>query len=263
MKLDVLIPAYRIGSRHAWNAIEYMIAWTARAGHDIHAPFLTPGSVIHWSRNEALNASRKDADFILFCDDDMLPLRDAALKLMERDVPLVSAFMVTKDIPCVVAGREYIEKEDAFGEIAWMKPGKLITGKFALGMGFTLMKRWVFDQLLEYHLNAGDWLEQNRRMFDRLHIRTEAREAERERVAEKRRALYALKKTHRVFDFLVTENETQCGEDIAFSRNCMKLGIPTAIDTDCKVGHLGEFPYTPDNLEDDSHESVRWGGEAA
>ena len=122
--------------------------------------------------------------------------------------------------------------------------------------GFLLLSRETIEQLKEYYLSARDWLEANRRCFDRMHVRAENREKERAHKAEIRRANWDREKYLLVFDYPVGENELQFGEDVGMCWHLMQLGIPVLIDTGVIVGHLGEYPYGPWDVRDEDEEAV-------
>lgn len=255
MKVDVIIPTYRGVNPQTWPLITRMINRTQAEGVDVFIPPVHASALVHKTRNMALNLIREDTDFVLFCDDDMGPASDSLLKLLAHDVPVVSAFTSTRgEFPPKIAAKEYIEEGDYFNQIMDMKRNKLIKGKFALGTGFLLLKREVIEQAREYYLSANDWLEDNRRTMDRMHVRKEQREAERARKEAIRRDLWQSEKHHRTFQFMVLDNEMECGEDTAFGRNLIRMGIDTYIDTGCVVAHFDWYPYSPYNLHDKSVE---------
>lgn len=200
-------------------------------------------ALIHKSRNKALASIREDADFVLFLDDDMVPEPDALVRFMEHGVPVVSAACTTRVPPVQLAAKVYNEALDQFVPLDALRPGKLISGPFAVGTAFVLIDRRTVELLREYHLSGQDWLDENTRLLNRLHVRSEKREQERARIEGLRRAHWERERMLRIFDFPVSEGELQLGEDMAFARRLLKLGIPVAIDTEVAVGHLGEHMF--------------------
>lgn len=200
-------------------------------------------ALIHRSRNAALATVADSADYALMVDDDMLPDRDAILRLMERDVPVVSALCTTRVPPVQIAAKKYDAASEQFVPLAALRPDTLVSGEFAVGGAFLLLRRDAIQALREYYLSARDWLAENRRLHDRLHVRADYREKERARKEGIRRAMWDRERFLRVFDYPVIETEQELGEDIAFSRKCLELGIPVAIDTAVPVAHVGDYTY--------------------
>jgi len=261
MRVDLLVCTYRLFNANSYSLITGMCSYTRRQGIDLYVPALHGSALVHRSRNAALNNIREDADYVLLCDDDMGPEKDSLLQLIERDVPVVSAYMVSREFPPKIAVQEYDGETDSVCQITNLKRDKLITaskeGKsLVVGTGFMLLKREIISQALEWHLAAMDWLADHRRMFDRLHVRSEQREREQERVERNRRAMYLNEKYHRLFHFCVMDNGIEAGEDFTFCRNLYRMGIPIAVDTGVMVSHIGDFPYSPLNLEDQCPEEV-------
>lgn len=257
MRVDVAVLTYRGVNPQAYPCIIDMVNHTAAGGHDVHVPPVQGSGVIHWSRNKVLHTVRKDADFVLFCDDDMAPRRDALIKLMAHDLPVVSGFCTTREeFPVRIAAQKYDRENDVFWQLERIKPGALLKGDFMVGTAFLLVKREVIDQAIEYYLDARDWLEDNRKAFDRMHVRADFREKERQFKSALRRAHWEKDGHHRTFDFATTEAQWQIGEDATFCRNLLRMGIPVALDASTIVAHIGWFPYSPANLDDHSAEDV-------
>jgi hypothetical protein len=240
----------RAASSNALAGIFGMRDRTEDAGHDPRL-FMYGNALIHRSRNNALAGVRADADYVLMVDDDMLPEPEALLKVLAHGVPVVSAACTTKVPPIHYAAKVFDPAADQFVPFDAIRPDTLVTGPFAVGGAFLLIDRKTIDALIEYHLSARDWLEENRRLLDRLHVRTEFRERERARKEEIRRARWASERLMRVFDFPVTDGELQLGEDISLGRRLLNLGIPVSIDSGVAVGHLGEYTYGPWNVEEE------------
>jgi len=116
--------------------------------------------------------------------------------------------------------------------------------KFGVGAAFLLVRQDARQRLLEHYLSASDWMADNRRMFDRLHVRKELREKEQKTTAEKRQYWWDKDRYCRVFDHPVDEAQMQMGEDVGFSRRLMQVDIPVTLDGRIVVGHVGEYPYT-------------------
>lgn len=242
MKIDLCLFSYRSGPASARMAIDRMVAHSLSEGLDVHV--LTFGNaLIHRARNQALAATRQDAA-VLFVDDDMLPAEDALLRLVASGCPVVSALCTTRVPPVHIAAKVYRRETDDFGWIETVNLTKVVTGPFAPGTAFLLVDRATIDAIREYHLSARDWLDENVKRLNRLCVRAEKREAERQRLEGIRRGLWESQHWLRIFDFPVNDSELQLGEDIALGRKLLNLGIPVAIDGTTPVGHLGEKAYS-------------------
>lgn len=268
MKIDVLLFSYRQAPTSALQAITACYNYTREAGHDVRLR-LYGNALIHRARNVALATAfptatvdehghvSSDADFALFLDDDMLPEPDALVRLVERDVPVVSALCTTKEPPVTIAAKAYDAESDQFVPLDRVNIKRMVTGQFGVGAAFLLLRRDAIEALAEYYLSARDWLEENRRMLDRLHVRSEFREAERQHKEAIRRANWEREKFLRVFDYAIAENEMQLGEDVTLSKRLIRLKIPISIDGTVVVGHRGEYPYSAwDVMERDQEELV-------
>lgn len=256
MKIDVLIPSYRHFNTAAFTAISGMMNHSRVQGLDVECPALNPSSLVHRARNISITRLRDDSTHVLFCDDDMAPPKDALCRLLERKVPVVSGLCTTRELPPTIAAKVYDPQADRYVKMDRIRMGDLIDGPFGVGTGFLLVERGVLELALECHITGQDWIEENRRMFDRLHVRVEARERERARVAAIRKELWDNEQFHLVFRYGMQENGLELGEDLNFCRNLTRLGIPIAIDTAVVVGHIGDFPYSVHNLNDSVCEEV-------
>ncbi len=226
-----------------------MLDATKEAGHDVR-DFLYGNALIHKSRNTALTKVRDGTEYVFMIDDDMVPQANALLAMMQHDLPVVSAACTTRVPPVEIAAKLYHAESDQFVPLDDLRPNTLLKGPFAVGAACVLFQRKVLDQLIEYFLSARDWMDENRRLLDRLHVRAENREKERRRKEDIRRANYANERAVRVFDFPINDAELQLGEDICVARKLIALGVPVAIDTRVMVGHMGEYPYGVWDLKD-------------
>lgn len=203
-------------------------------------------ALIHAARNNLISSMRPDSDWVLFLDDDMVPENAALVRLLKFDVPAISALCTSRLPPVRPAVRLYSAEVDG-----WIPPGEafpentLLSGPFAVGAAFLLLRRDTVEKLKEYYLSARDWLDDRTQEMNRLHVRSEWREKERQRKEEKRRANFKSDKTLRIFEYLVGEDEQQLGEDISVCKKMIRLNIPMAIDTGTAVLHVGEKFYGP------------------
>lgn len=241
-KVEVLLFTYRGAPAHALMAINAMMRFSEQEGTQIGLR-VYGNALVHRARNTALAQMRPGSTHLLFVDDDMVPPADALEKLLADDRPVVSAICTTRGEPCEIAAKVYDESSDQFVKMESIGLDRLVEAKLAVGAAFLLMRREAIEAVMEYHLSARDWLDENRRRLNHLKVRTETREAERERLSVIRRANMDREKFIRVFDFPIIDNEMQLGEDIALCRKLLNLRMLVAIDTRVVVGHLGEYPY--------------------
>lgn len=240
------MPTGRHQERDAAFAISYMAAYSQQNGVSITMPPIPGNALVHKVRNKALLKVRPDADYVLLVDDDMLPEKDALLRLLAHEAPVASALCTTRDeFPPRLAVKAYDPDARTFHLITDIRPGAVLRGAFGAGAAFILIQREVIDRVREWHLEARDWLEINRTLFDRLHVRAENRERERVRIAAHRKKLFEDEGYLRMFAFSLQDDELERGEDIHFSFLLRLLGIDVLIDSNVVVGHLGSFPYSP------------------
>lgn len=223
-----------------------MASHTAQQGISVAMPPIPGNALVHRVRNLSLKTLRPDTDYVLFCDDDMCPEQDALLKLLEHRVPVASALCTTRnEWPPRLAVKVYDQESRGFFQIEEVRPGAIIKGAFGVGAAFVLVQRSILDRLIDFHLEAVDWLELNRPLFDRLHVRAENRDKERRRISALRKEHYQREQYLKVFAFSTQDNELERGEDVHFSLLLRFLGVPILIDSNVIVGHIGSFPYSP------------------
>lgn len=254
-KVAICLFSYRGANTNAlMGIVNGMIPFTKQNGIDC-TERIYGNAMIDRSRNGALVAALQDGNVthVLFCDDDMLPQEDALVRLVDAELPVISALCTTRAYGDVrIACSVYDHQREAFGQLAKIRPDQIVTGPFAPGTGFLLVDRATIEAVIEYHLSANDWLEENVIRLNRLCVRAGAREAERSRLERLRRDRYASKGEVRVFEFAVSENDERLGEDISFGRKLLRLGIQVAIDPRVQVGHVGEYPYGPWDLPEEA-----------
>ena len=258
MKVDLLIPTYRLQDPQALIAIRTMEWYTRSKGYDLHVPPVHSGGVIHWVRNEALAAIRKDTDYVLFCDDDMAPPRDAAVRLLRHNLPVCSALTTTRSFPVRLTLKKYNPETGLFYQAEDVVPDVVAAGQYGAGAGFLLVAKYVIDDLLERWLSADDWVEDNQLMLSRLHVRAELRDREKARIAACRRERLAAGDVHpHYFEFFTAPDQHDFGEDMSFCRRILLAGYDIGIDTGVHVSHMGTFPFGPSFVGIQRPEEVR------
>lgn len=235
-------------------AIAAMLEHARKEGVDLRTP-IYGNALIDRARNEALAFCRPDSEFVLFLDDDMLPRPDALVRLLSHQLPVVSALCTTRIPPVRFALKLYDEASDQFIPIQAIREDKVVTGPFGVGAAFLLMNRTTIEALKEYYFTARDWLDDNTKLLNRLHVRAEWREKERARKEQIRRGFWEREKVLRVFDMLIGENELKHGEDVSLSKHLIRLGIPISVDSGAVVGHLGEYPYGPWDVKEEEEQT--------
>ncbi|MCP4899740.1 MAG: hypothetical protein GY906_22470 [bacterium] len=241
--LDVCWFTYRTNKTTPLLSLMGMMNRTSREGVDVGFR-LYGSSLVHEGRNKALIRLREQATHVLFVDDDMLCEEDAALRLLALDKPVVSALATNREPPLRMAVQEWNLQAQAYLKMDRIPAGP-VTGNFALGAAFLMIRRDVIDHLITDYLAADDWMRQNDATFNRMLVRKQARERERARIADERKRLFTDEKDPylRVFDFVVPDNQRQMSEDWSFSNKLRELGIQTTIDGSTTIGHLGDYPY--------------------
>ena len=226
-------------------SINEMIRHTQASG--ISVTYMIYGnSLIHKARNEAIAHVDPAATHVLFIDDDMAPFPNALVNLLNADKPVITALCTTRGFGTArIAAKVYDAQNDVFGSIEHVNRERIITGPFAPGTAFLLMQKPVIDALIEYNLSGQDWLDENSTVLSRMSVRSEKREAQRQYLETLRRKRYELTRRVRVFHFPMNDQDEELGEDIALGRKLLRLGIEVAIDGTTPVGHLGEYPYGP------------------
>lgn len=250
MKIDLVIPSYRHVKSDCFQAIVALVNHTRTNGHDAQLVEIYNNSYPHWARNDGLVRIRPDAEAVLFCDDDMLPERDALLRLIAHDMPIVSALCTSRGFPVKLCITAYSEQEDLFHQIEHVDGDTVMVGKLGAGAAFLLVKREVLDAVKAQWLEASDWIVDNAPSFDRMRVSAWQREQERQRIAALR-AEYLVTDpmaTLKIFNLHDHESGRQLGEDVGFCRRAIQLGYKIAIDTTVQVGHIGDFPYHPMHL---------------
>lgn len=225
-----------------------MVDYSRKQGIDV-ALRIYGNALVHRARNKAISERRPDADYVLMVDDDMTPEPEALCWLIEHQLPVVSGLCTTRQEPVEYAVKILNEESDQFCPIGEFRMNKVVKGKFAPGTAFVLIHRSVLEEVIEFWLSAKDWIEENRRLHDRMCVRAENREKERARIEEIRRFQNAQDGYFRLFDFPIIETQLQLGEDIAFFRKVLRCGFETAIDTGCWLGHIGDYAFGPWDIQ--------------
>jgi hypothetical protein len=239
--IDVSIPCYRTPHPLAWSAIQGMIAHSTckcwqdslrelrenvrkvspmhpmkdcpRGKHDVGVPPPLSGSILHWSRNAMIQACRPQAEYVLLCDDDMVPSADHLDKLLAHRVDIVAGICTKRIDPPVPNARRWIDQIQNYGEIIdWDKSTKMLEVD-AIGTGFMLLSRKAIKDIAEaYHpedfKNSGNgWW----------------------------------------FEYIRTPKGGEWGEDISFCWKAKRIGLKVYCDLTVNPGHVGDYIYRLDD----------------
>ena len=250
MRIDVIKLQGRWMNAQSIASIRHCVNHAREAGHDVHYPEdIFAASLIQRARNVSLKHVRKDSDFVLFVDDDMVPMQSALTRLVGHNLPAVSALCTNRKFPIELAAKVYDVQTDSFQNVSVFKDNVLCPGPWAPGLGFFLIQTSALQAMIEYVLCGNDWLDINHQQLNRLKVRSENREAERQKIEEKRRALFASDGVAPVFQCSLHDaSQADLGEDTHFARLLHLMGTPVYMDTGCLVGHMGDFPFSPVHL---------------
>lgn len=207
------------------------------------------GSLIHVARNRAVATMNPDASHLLMVDDDMLPEPQAIVKLANLGADIATPLCTTRVPPVELCVKVWNPVAKSFCMMDDIRRDRPVTGKFAAGAGFLMMRRELVEELIEYYLSGRDWVNANLDRHARMEVSLRRVERERARIEGIRRELFASEKLVRVFDYPVLDNEIQLGEDIGLGLPLMELGKQVTVDPTIQVGHLGEYPFSPADYE--------------
>lgn len=269
MKAHIVISNYRGFARsplqEIWAAIERL---RATPGFEIHEmpPAIYGSAFLDGARNEQVSnfLKRTDADRLVMIDDDMLPEPKALVKLLSHDAPVVSAVCTTRQKPVKLVAKLWHPQDRMFYQLDWVNLSRPTAGPYAPGAAFIAIKREALEAITEQFLQARDWLEDHRPVFDRMRVRAEHRETERARKEVIRRKDWERDGKLVLFSFQHREEEQHAGEDIMFALRLLQAGIPITMDPTIRVRHLGELGvdhsmYVPENTEEEVAMAIRGG----
>lgn len=257
--IQTFIPNYRTSDGMCLQIITHSIQKAAiqresgAPGHQIicnvHA-----GALVDVSRNNCIRDTLPAVDFVLFIDDDMKPEPEAINKIVALNKPIASALCTTRTVPVHLALKTWNEERREF--LAWdsYAPTRPIEGALGVGAAFLCIRMDALREVVGYYLSAHDWLEWNRPMLDRMKVRAEYREQERQRKSELRHKSYSESGYLRVFEQETHDgSEKKIGEDLVFCWRAIQCGIPITVDPTIRVGHKGDKDYYVEDFIPPSH----------
>ncbi len=244
MKVHLAISSYRGFPRECLGAIRVAENCLRESGVEVYSPDYFGSADIADGRNQILAKRPEDADYTVFIDDDMMPEPMALVKLLQLDAPVMSAACTTRAHPIEICIKYWSEETQEFIAMDDIPRNRVFTERIAVGTAFCAIRKDVIGQLVEHYLSAADWMEENRRLFDRLHVRAENREKERAQRERIRRYHWEKSRAIRIFRFHAIDNDIELGEDVTLGYRLMQLGIKVTVDPRIFVGHYGGYPYS-------------------
>lgn len=255
MKIQTFVPTYRNTDTMCLQYIEQAIAKAVTDGGHTIAKYTHAGALVDVSRNNCIaRYVRPDSDFVLFIDDDMKPEPDAINKIVALNRPIVSALMTTRMEPVSLALKKWNGENPGFSNWDDYPPTSIIEGEYAVGAAFLCIRMDALSTIVAYYLDAWDWMDWNRLMFDRLKVRSEYRQAERVRRSDLRRKNLKERGELRVFETEVHDgSEKRLGEDLVFSWKAIQCKIPITVDPSIRVTHTGSRDYSVEDFIPSKH----------
>jgi hypothetical protein len=196
-------------------------------------------SVVHWVRNELLlrlAQSRKEFDYVLFMDDDIVPPHDALIRLLNHKVDIVAGACTVRQDPPLPNFRTFDRDNWMFRTaFEWTADGLMEVG--GVGTGFVLISHKALDDIGEYWLSCRYEVEH----FG-MHSDTASS------LATIRRE-WARKTDNKMwFQFLPSPlGEGEFGEDLSFCLKARECGYKVHVDTSVRCGHIGSYAYSLDD----------------
>src|SRR5690242_5524803 len=119
--------------------------------HDIYVIDQVDASVVHWARNDLLQRRRPEADYVLFCDDDIVVERDTLERLIAHKKDIVAPLCTRRTDPPEPNFRQWMEELQNYGVILKWPVGKFLEID-AIGTGVMLLSRRVIEDVARaYH----------------------------------------------------------------------------------------------------------------
>lgn len=280
--VDILVPTYRGIHPEAYSSLIAMMQETnclcrASNGAPAHDPWKCPNgkhsvrfmpplyssSVVHWARNwtvaQALYGQPKDgrpsADYLFLLDDDMLCQPGYLRRLMSYKADIVCGICtIRKDPPRPNIRFWNKERENFVDPIEWDWDSQKLIEIDAAGAAFMLVKRRVFEQMGQAHLNCEFEIDEDLRKVSDEDAEDEIRDYWAKK-AERRRTRFqrAIAENNWQgcdqwwFQFLPNIVDSQIGElgeDIGFCWKAKKLGFKIYADPQVLPGHIGAYGYS-------------------
>lgn len=266
MKIDILIPCYRgvphprmkealdkaiafsacrcclneaQAARDLWEAVKSKRPVKLAGNNPFHAPDQCPNGkhdivvapqvnfcVIHWCRNELVKVARKDADYVLFIDDDIVIEPDAIERMLAHGKDIVAGTCTRRVDPPEPVHRRWMDEIQNYGMIyRWQHDGRLLEVD-AVGTGLMLISRRVLE-----HMAVAYYPKQ---------------------FSETQNGWW--------FELVRGPHGEEWGEDISFCFKATRLGYRIFVDTSITPSHMGDYNYSIDDYLQYQKEVIDAGG---
>lgn len=250
-----LIPCYKQPEPAMMSAYMEMKRFSLQNGIELYeGPELQGSSVIHWARNfllAELIKTKKPWTHVLFMDDDIVPPKDALVKLLSHKKDIVAGVCTKRIDPPLPNIMHSYEKDGNlwFRGMRYWQEGELIEVG-GVGTGFILISRSALEQIADVYFLAS----YEKEVFGIS-----------EEVAEKLKEARVkhFDRTGNAFWFRFLgglAGADEYGEDISFSLVAKRYcGITVYADTSVQPGHIGKYPYCISDFiaQRDLHEKMR------
>jgi hypothetical protein len=157
---------------------------------------------------------RKNTDYVMFCDDDIVVEKDTLERLLSHKKQIIAGLCTKRIDPPEPVFRQWMDEIQNYGVILQWQEGKLVEVD-ACGTGLLLIAREVIEKMAAaYH--PKEYAEHGDGFW---------------------------------FEFLRGPHNQEWGEDVSFCWKARRLGYQIFVDTSVTPGHVGEYPYgVPDYL---------------
>lgn len=234
----VLIPCYKQPEPAMQSAYAEMKRFSQQYCIMYEGPQLQGSSVIHWARNfllAELIKTKQPWTHVLFMDDDIVPPKDALVKLLSHKKDIVAAVCTKRIDPPYPNIMQSYEKDGNvwFRGMRYWQEGELIEVG-GVGTGMILITREALEQVADVYFLA----KYEKEVFG---ISDEVVE----KLKEAR--VKHFDKTGNAFWFQFLggiAGADEYGEDISFSLKAWRYcGLKVYADTSVLPGHIGKYAY--------------------
>lgn len=233
----IMCPTYRSPEPQTRDSVVAMKEHTRESGKAViyDAPPIS-SAVVHWSRNALIQSqlqSGKPWTHALLVDDDMVPEKDALLRMLAHGKDIVAGICTCRTDPPMPNIKEYDESTGNFGRI-WEWPEDRLFEVGGAGTGFMLLTRNVLEQMAQVYFDC---------LWEQDYYGLSGEKLE--TLKKVRLAKFDDDKTCFWFRFLPNpKGDIEMGEDMGFCYLARKYcGIPTYADPQVTPGHIGKYPY--------------------
>lgn len=177
--------------------------------HDIHVIPQIDACVIHWARNDLLSRRRLDADYVLFCDDDIVIPHDTIERLLSHKKDVIAGLCTRRVDPPEPVLRAWVEQAQDYGVIVQWPLNKLVEVD-AVGTGLLMLSRQVIEDVAQ-HYYPRKYKETGNGWW---------------------------------FEFLRAPFGAEWGEDMSFCFKAARIGYRLFVDTSITPEHIGSYGFS-------------------